>query len=178
MANLGAVREMLDQFGAVVIERAQSNLRIERRVRGKKARRYASGNLLRSLKFGYWKKGRNIVQWFGPNKEDIRNYADVIEEGRRPNSTPPPQGKIYDWLKIKRIKLRNASGQFITGTEDDYRHAARRIAIAIGKNGIEGIHYMKEAIEDTEPEFKERFEAALLTEFETQLRLKADKYIK
>ncbi len=43
--------DILNEYAETVIERAQSNLRIKRRVRGKVVNRVASGNLLRSLTY-------------------------------------------------------------------------------------------------------------------------------
>ena len=90
MAQLENLRAILDEIGAKVIERAKSNLKIQRTVRGKKARRYASGALYNGLTFNYIKRGKKIVQWYGVPNGPLEAYADVIEEGRTPGSTPPP----------------------------------------------------------------------------------------
>jgi hypothetical protein len=42
---------LLNEYAATVVERAQSNLRIKRRVRGKVVNRVASGTLLNSLTY-------------------------------------------------------------------------------------------------------------------------------
>jgi len=66
----------------------------------------------------------------------IGNSADVIEEGRRPNSTPPPVAAIEKWMREKPVKLRGPKGGFIKTTPQGLKNAAYSIARAIGKRGI------------------------------------------
>jgi hypothetical protein len=49
MAN--PFEDVLNEYAAKVVERAQSNLRIKRRVRGKVVNRVASGHLEKSLTY-------------------------------------------------------------------------------------------------------------------------------
>jgi hypothetical protein len=81
--------DMLNQYAATVIERAQSNLRIKRRVRGKVVNRVASGNLLNSLNYKIRiRYGKPTIDF--TVKGSAGQYADVIEFGRKPNSKMPP----------------------------------------------------------------------------------------
>jgi hypothetical protein len=150
---------LLNEYAATVVERAQSNLRIKRRVRGKMVNRFASGTLLNSLTY------KLRIRYNKPTidftvKDAAGKYADVIEYGRRPypgqpNKRPPVKA-IEDWIRLKPLKLRNNQGQFIKSTDDTIRAAALRIAINIGERGIEGINYYQEAINDTWPDYSEQ----------------------
>ena len=97
---------LLNEYAATVVERAQSNLRIKRRVRGKIVNRVASGNLLNSLTY------KLRIRYNKPTidftvKGDAGRYADVIEYGRKPGAKMPPVSVIEQWIKIKPLKLRN-----------------------------------------------------------------------
>ncbi len=133
---------LLNEYAATVVERAQSNLRIKRRVRGKVVNRVASGRLLNSLTY------KLRIRYNKPTidftvKGDAGKYADVIEYGRKPYpgdpTKRPPYKDIMEWIKLKPLKLRNKQGQFIKSTESAIKSAAIAIATSIGENGIEGI---------------------------------------
>jgi hypothetical protein len=184
MAQLENLRAVLDELGAKVIERAKSNLKIQRTVRGKKARRYASGALYNGLTFNYIKRGNKIVQWFGVPNGPLEAYADVIEEGRRAGQLPPPIAPIIEWIKRKKITPRNYSSknkmrksQFIKKTDKSIERAAKYIAKSIGAKGIEGIHYTREAFDDTVPEFMDALGDAWRKDVEFDVRLKSQEYL-
>ncbi|CAB4188624.1 hypothetical protein UFOVP1175_42 [uncultured Caudovirales phage] len=150
---------LLNEYAATVVERAQSNLRIKRRVRGKVVNRVASGNLLNSLIY------KLRIRYNKPTidftvKGDAGRYADVIEYGRKPYpgdpTKRPPYKDIMQWIKIKPLKLRNRQGQFIKSTESAIKSAAIAIAKSIGENGIEGINYYQDAINDTWEDYSEQ----------------------
>jgi len=158
MAN--EFEDLLNDYAATVVERAKSNLRIKRRVRGKVVNRVASNTLLNSLVYKLRIRYNKPTIDFTVNSEVAGKYADVIEDGRRPypgqpNKRPPVKA-IEAWIKLKPLKLRNNQGQFIKSTQDTIRAAALRIAVSIGEKGIEGIHYYQEAVIDTWDEYKER----------------------
>jgi hypothetical protein len=146
---------LLNEYAAQVVERAQSNLRIKRRVRGKIVNRVASGNLLKSLtyklKFRYNKPTLDFTV-----KGTAGQYADVIEYGRKAGAKMPPIKAIEQWIRIKPLKLRNKQGEFIKSTESAIKSAAFAIAKSIGKNGITPVPYYQEAIDDTWPDYAER----------------------
>jgi hypothetical protein len=146
---------LLNEYAATVVERAQSNLRIKRRVRGKVVNRVASGNLLNSLTY------KLRIRYNKPTidftvKGQAGNYADVIEYGRRPGAKMPPVAAIEQWIRIKPLKLRNRQGEFIKATESAIKSAAFAIAKSIGEKGIEGINYYQDAINDTWPDYSEQ----------------------
>jgi hypothetical protein len=150
---------LLNEYAATVVERAQSNLRIKRRVRGKVVNRVASGTLLNSLTY------KLRIRYNKPTidftvKDAAGKYADVIEYGRKPYpgdpTKRPPYKDIMNWIKLKPLKLRNRQGQFIKSTESAIKSAAIAIAKSIGENGIEGISYYQDAINDTWPDYSEQ----------------------
>jgi len=150
---------LLNEYAATVVERAQSNLRIKRRVRGKVVNRVASGTLLNSLTY------KLRIRYNKPTidftvKGDAGRYADVIEYGRKPYpgdpTKRPPYKDIMQWIKIKPLKLRNRQGQFIKSTESAIKSAAIAIAKSIGENGIQGINYYQDAINDTWEDYSEQ----------------------
>lgn len=150
---------LLNEYAATVVERAQSNLRIKRRVRGKVVNRVASGTLLNSLTY------KLRIRYNKPTidftvKGDAGRYADVIEYGRKPYpgdpTKRPPYKDIMQWIKIKPLKLRNRQGEFIKSTESAIKSAAIAIAKSIGENGIQGINYYQDAINDTWEDYSEQ----------------------
>jgi hypothetical protein len=53
-----------------------------------------------------------------------------------------------EWMKNKPIRLRGPKGGFVKSTEKEMRKVAYLIARSIGVNGIEGIHYFEDAVND------------------------------
>lgn len=149
---------LLNEYAATVVERAQSNLRIKRRIRGKVVNRVGSNrsdNLLNSLTY------KLRIRYNKPTidftvKGQAGNYADVIEYGRKPGAKMPPVSAIEQWIRIKPLKLRNRQGEFIKSTETAIKSAAFAIAKSIGENGIEGINYYQDAINDTWEDYSEQ----------------------
>ena len=153
---------LLNEYAATVVERAQSNLRIKRRVRGKVVNRVGSNrsdNLLNSLTY------KLRIRYNKPTIDftvvgQAGKYADVIEYGRKPYpgdpTKRPPYKDIMNWIKLKPLKLRDRQGQFIKSTESAIKSAAIAIAKSIGENGIEGISYYQDAINDTWPDYSEQ----------------------
>ena len=162
--------KILNEYAATVVERAQSNLRIKRRVRGKIVNRVSSGTLLNSLiykiKVRYGKPTIDFTV-----KDPAGQYADVIEFGRKPNSKMPPVSAIEKWIRMKPLKLRNRQGEFIKSTESAIKSAAYNIARSIGEKGIEGINYYGEAIDDTWDDYKDKLMDAYIKDIEQRLLL-------
>ena len=167
--------KILNEYAATVVERAQSNLRIKRRVRGKIVNRYSKGTLHNSLVYKIKVRYGKPTIDFTVDNDAAGKYADVIEFGRKPYpgqpNKRPPIGDIYKWLKDKGLKLRNNQGQFIKTTESALKSAARRIAISIGERGIQGINYYGEAIDDTWDDYKDKLMDAYIKDIEQRLLL-------
>ncbi len=169
MAN--EFEDLLNEYAAAVVERAKSNLRLKRRVRGKVVNRVASGNLLNSLVYKLKFRYNKPTIDFTVNNDAAGKYADVIEDGRRPGAKMPPTKAIEDWIRIKRLKLRNRQGEFIKSTESNIKSAAFAMAKSIGKNGIEGINYYQDAVNDTWDEYKEQLITAYVKGVEQRFLL-------
>jgi hypothetical protein len=165
--------DMLNEYAATVIERAQSNLRIKRRIRGKMVNRVGSNrpdNLLNSLIYKIRiRYGKPTIDF--TVKGQAGQYADVIEFGRKPNSKMPPVAAIEKWIRMKPLKLRNKQGEFIKSTESAIKSAAYNIARSIGENGIVGINYYGEAIDDTWDEYKDKLMDAYIKSVENRILL-------
>lgn len=151
-----------------IIERAQRNIGATRTIRGKRRRRVSTGNLKNSLRYKLKRKndGANVVF---DAKGSASKYWDVIERGRRPNKKPPPIDAIMDWIKKKPIRLQGKGGGFIKSTPQAQRAAAYLIARAIGKRGIEGIHFYEEAIQAAIEDWGTRLEEAMAKDIQEQL---------
>jgi len=169
MAN--AFEDILNEYALAVIERAQSNLRIKRRVRGKTVNRFASGHLSKSLYYNLKFRYNKPTIDFTVSNDEAGKYADVIELGRKPGAKMPPVKPIEDWIRIKRLKLRNRQGEFIKSTESNIKSAAFAIAKSIGEKGIQGINYYGEAIDDTWDEYKDRLIDGYVKSIEQRLLL-------
>lgn len=175
MASLDKNREILDGFAERVITSARANLRKKRQIRGRSVNRIDTGNLRDKLTYGYFKRGPKIIQWFGVPANDTatRNYADVIEKGRRPDKNPvtwPPVAPIYRWMQRKGLFEENGEGK--------KWWQASRMAESIGKRGIVGVYYMRDAFQTEFRKSGKEFREFYTREILQQLRLKADKYIK
>lgn len=166
---------ILNEYALAVVERAQSNLRIKRRVRGKTVNRVASGRLLNSLYYNLKIRYNKPTIDFTVSNDEAGKYADVIEFGRRPYpgdpTKRPPVKAIEEWIRLKPLKLRNNQGQFIKATDSSIKAAALRIAINIGERGIEGINYYQEAINDTWDEYKDKLMDGYVKGIEQRLLL-------
>jgi hypothetical protein len=177
MAKLSTFREKLDAMGAEVIAEAKKNLQKPRNIRGRTTNRVATGKLRDSLTFGYWKRGDMIVQWYGPQEKSIREYADVIEKGRRKGATPPPIEPIMRWMRVRKIKVRDSKGRFTEKNDANMRFAARKISKAISRNGIKGINYMSQAFDKVFKKHKKQLGLAMQIDFLNEFRLMSDKYL-
>jgi hypothetical protein len=166
-----AFEDILNEYALAVVERAQSNLRIKRRVRGKTVNRVASGRLLNSLYYNLKIRYNKPTIDFTVSNDDAGRYADVIEFGRRPGAKMPPVKPIEDWIRLKPLKLRNRQGEFIKSTESAIKSAAFAIAKSIGEKGIEGIYYYTEAIDDTWDEYKDKLMEGYIKSIENRLLL-------
>jgi hypothetical protein len=165
------IKPILAAWAEKVIEAAQRNLGATQSVKEtnasgtkmKKRRRVASGNLKSSLTFFIRKGGGNTKLIFTA-KGSAKNYADVIEKGRRPNSTPPPIEPIIQWMRTKPVRLQKSGGGFVKQTDAGIRSAAFLISRKIGRYGITGIHYMEDAVNDNLPELETDLQKYIETE--------------
>ena len=156
MDKLQQITEICD----LIIEAAQRNIGATRTINGKKRRRVSTGTLKDSLNYSANFGGNKVKVKFGAMGQ-AKKYADVIEQGRRPNKPPPPYSAIERWIVQKPIRLRNSKGGFVKTSKEEIERAAKRIAWAIGKNGIEGIYYYRDAITSVMENYGDKFDAAI-----------------
>jgi hypothetical protein len=157
MDRLQAITEICD----LIVEAAQRNIGATRTIRGKKRRRVSTGTLKDSLNYSADFGSAMVKIKFGAMGR-AKQYADVIEQGRRKDRKPPPYDEIAKWIKEKPIKLRNSKGAFVKTSKEAIEAAAKRISWAISKRGIEGIYYYREAITSVMETHGDKFDAAIL----------------
>lgn len=166
------IKELVNSIADDVIERAQLNLGVTRTINGKKRRRVASGSLQKGLSYKNLTRYNNPIIQFGVDNDKLKDYASVIEFGRRKGARQPPVEPILQWMKVKGIRLRDKDGGFIKSTEAKRRQVAWAISRSIGENGIEGINYYNEAIQDVLEKRGKEFLDAIGKEIEIRLNLK------
>jgi hypothetical protein len=156
------LKDLLNLFGKDVVERAKSNLKVTQRIKypnGKSynRNRYASGRLYNSLTFKSSVAGGKPFIKFTTKSEETQQYADIVEFGRRAGAKPPPIDPIIEWMKLRKIRLRNSKNEFIKYSDEAQRNAAKRIAYAIGRNGTPGILYYTTALQEILDERSDAF---------------------
>lgn len=122
---MSEVREALSQYGKAVVNTARQLM--------DKQKRNASGNTRKALRF-----------WITETKEGYRlsigargkvgKYLKWVAEGRGAGKRPPVRN-IEEWIKNKRIKLRDKRGRFKKMTSANIRSAAFAISKKIGEQG-------------------------------------------
>jgi len=106
----------------------------------------ASGNLRKSIK-SISKEQPSKISY------DIESlaYGEIVDEGRRASTTPPPIKDIFQWIKDKPVRLRDLKGRIksFTGKKggDKRRSLAFAISKSIGLYGIRPTNFISEAIE-------------------------------
>jgi hypothetical protein len=158
------------EFAKLVIERAQSNLRVSQYVtqmtskgmKRRKVKRIASGRLEKALTYKLDMSRVQYVEMLFTAKGKAKDYYGVIEEGRGQNKTPPPYKDIMKWIAKKKIQPRDSSGRFLQKlkTKDEKKAMAIAMAKHIGKYGFAGIHYYRDAVNDVMDEKSNEFTTA------------------
>ena len=158
------------EFAKLVIERAQSNLRISQYVtqmtskgmKRRKVKRIASGRLEKALTYKLDMSRLQYVEMLFSAKGKAKDYYGVIEEGRGQNKKPPPYKDIMKWVAKKKIQPRDRTGKFLQKlkTKDEKKAMAIAIAKHIGKYGFAGIHYYRDAVNDVMDEKSNEFTTA------------------
>ena len=179
---MSKANNILRKFATQVVEKARGQLRTTRRIRGRNVMRTATGTLGKSLDFKlrHTKKGTAIDFYARPPAEDYARFIHAGVNGTQENVGSPysfrsksvPTEPIYQWLKIKRIRLYrtyvNKSGQrvakFVPLTEQNYRATAFVMGRSIARKGIVAVPYFTEAVEMVSKSFnwKELNEAVVM----------------
>jgi hypothetical protein len=85
----------------------------------------------------------------------------------------PPVDAVLKWMKVKPVRLRNESGQFIKQTPSRLRSAAFLIARSIKEKGIEGLRYYVVALETIVPKYVEEMGSAVVSDILKSLTFEA-----
>jgi hypothetical protein len=78
----------------------------------------------------------------------MNDYGVVVDQGRAIGAEPPYQD-IVDWVKRKRIRIRDTKGRFVTA--DEYRLAklTNNIRRKIGREGTQPTGFIQDAIDQS-----------------------------
>jgi len=168
---------MIEEFGQEVVDNAMLNLGVYRTINGKRRRAVASDDLRKSLSYAYTKR-TGILEFYAKGKPG--NYADFVEQGV--NGTNESQGSPYsftkpaipiqvvlDWMKIKRIPIRDNKGKIIKATEEERLHVARLISRSIASRGITPLFYWRDAYNNQVDIFQDKFVEAVRKDIEVYL---------
>lgn len=178
------IKELKDYLGKKITERARYELTVERKVRGKRVRRKATGDLQRSLTYDV--KGKKLRFYA---KGDAGKYATFIHYGvngtKKKWGSPfsygdkmPPLTPIMNWLKVKNIRLRKVVTRngvkvntFVRNTESNRKSAAFAISKGVQRDGIIPVPYFDKAVGYVMEREREAIEKAIEKEIEFILEL-------
>ena len=76
----------------------------------------------------------------------MNEYGKIINDGRSAGSEPPYQD-IVNWIKAKRIRIRDSKGKFVTADQHRLTKLANNIRRKIGREGIKPVGFIDDAIE-------------------------------
>ncbi|CAB5224108.1 hypothetical protein UFOVP386_25 [uncultured Caudovirales phage] len=168
---------LIEEFGQEVVDNAMRNLGVYRTINGKRRRAVASDNLRKSLSYAYTKR-TGILEFYA--KGEPGNYADFVEQGV--NGTNNSQGSPYsfkkgyiptqvvlDWMKIKRIPIRDLKGKIIKADEEEKLRVARLISRSIASKGIAPLFYWRDAYNNQVDIFQDKFVEAVRRDIEIYL---------
>ena len=77
----------------------------------------------------------------------------------------PPTSAIREWMRVKPIRMRSDSGQFVKQTESAMNGIAYVIARSIKKKGIASLKYWDIGIDQVLPKWEDKIMDAILDEF-------------
>ena len=200
MAN-SPLNDLINQFGADVVEKAMQNLGAYRTVKGKKRRAVASDTLRKSLAF-YYNSKKGKLEFFA--KGESAKYADFVERGvngtrssvgspysfrsgggggQKVDGMGVMQKAIYDWMSIKGIKPRNKNGSFasfktVEAKENAKKGMAFNIMRSIRRRGIQPLFYWRDAVNEIVDEYEPKFAEALGREIKIVIEDNLQKRIK
>jgi len=168
---------LIEEFGQEVVDNAMRNLGAYRTINGKRRRAVASGTLKNSLAYAYSKR-TNKLEFYA--KGEAGNYADFVEQGvngRNQSQGSPytftkpaiPIQVVLDWMKVKRIPIRDVNGKIIKATEEERLHVARLIARSIASRGLTPLFYWRDAYNDQVDIFQPKFVEAVRKDIEVYL---------
>lgn len=124
-----SIKEVMEKYGLALVEEIIQQL--------KTAGKEATGNLAKSIDY-------ELIEALDLISINIKaaDYFEYVDQGRRPNSTPPPSAPIIKWAKKKGLpKFKTAKGKPISDKARGFI-----IARSIGKKGIKPTNIVKKSI--------------------------------
>jgi hypothetical protein len=168
-------RKVLNEYAAVIVERAQLELGTKRKINGRNVRRVASGDLQNGLFYTFKNRRGEIVLELNSNQ----SYATFIHEGV--NGTKVNQGSPYSfkkgmvntdavrkWVRVKGVRPRR-DGKFIPMTESNVNSMVFSISKSIARNGIPALPFFSLAIESVDAKFQDKFDRAIIQDIEVSI---------
>lgn len=173
--ELKEFEKVLDRFADDVNNAAKRELG-SRRIGKNRSYGVASRSLQKSLSysisdgrvsFGSPNPSAPFIHWGvnGTRKKRGAPYSYTTKQ--------PPVDAVLKWMKVKPVRLRSESGQFIKQTPSRLRSAAFLIARSIKEKGIEGLRYYVVALETIVPKYVEEMGSAVVSDILKSLTFEA-----
>jgi hypothetical protein len=158
--------KVLDRFADDVNNAAKRELG-SRRIGKNRSYGVASRSLQKSLTYSI-SKGQVLFSSPNPSAPFIHWGVNGTRKKRGApfsyTTKQPPVEAVLKWMKVKPVRLRSESGQFIKQTPSRLRSAAFLIARSIKEKGIEGLRYYVVALETIVPKYNEEFGEAVVSD--------------
>lgn len=164
--------KVLNKIGQEGVESSRRSLTASRKIRGRRVRRVATGELSKSLSYKVIKRGNN----FRIDFTSSATYAELIHEGV--NGTEISVGSkftfkskmvnrkgILKWIRVKGIKGRDKKGRFITNEQLSFM-----IARSIAQKGIVGVPYFTLGVERAMKKNEKALQEAMLKDLDTNFK--------
>ena len=144
------LQRVLMQYAETVVQQYRENLTASDRI--------ASGELINNITYSVQENG----QWYEVVLT-LQDYWKYVEYDTRPHF--PPISKILEWVRVKPVLPRpDANGKLPTEKQLAYL-IARKISIV----GTEGSHDLRDAVNLTTEQWREKIRVALMKDLRDQL---------
>ena len=186
--DLSNTAKALDLYGKEVIKRAKRNLKIKKKIDGKNVETDNTGRLGNGLyhKLTY---GNNKINIKFESKEDYAYFVEKGVQGRlstygsvkkyptgmtkaKFKKKNVAEGVIEDWIRTKKVKLRDKDGKFVPMTDSNIRGASYMIGKSITEKGLKARGFMADAIDETKRRFAVSLKEGLLKDLRNAVEVK------
>ena len=82
------------------------------------------------------------------------------------------EGVIEDWIRTKKVKLRDKDGKFVPMTDSNIRGASYMIGKSITEKGLKARGFMADAIDETKRRFAVSLKEGLLKDLRNAVEVK------
>jgi hypothetical protein len=186
--DLSNTAKALDLYGKEVIKRAKRNLKIKKKIDGKNKVTDNTGKLASSL---YYKltKGKSSINIKFESSTDYGYFMEKGVQGRlstygsvkkyptgmtkaKFKKNNLPGGVVENWIRTKKVKLRDKDGKFIPMTDSNIRGASYVIGKSIAEKGLGARGFMADAIDETKRRFAISLKEGLLKDLRNSIEIK------